>query len=360
MTTGTTTPPDDLRGGRAPTILDLARAANVSKTTASRVLNGAPNVAPDTRARVLDAIRRIDYRVNTSARSLRTTRTFLIGLLVPAIHNDVFGRIAEVLEQELRRDGVGLVIASSGWEREGEHVALESLRQRGVDGLVVSLVDERDRAIAETLATITRPIVLLDREVKGIDADVVLTDERAGVMAAVSHLHALGHRTIGLGHITSAVRPGRESKRAFLRAVRARPDVASAGEVVVEYGDMGREAGHAIAEKLVANGATAILACVPTSVTAGVLERLDELGCSVPRHISVVGFDDSELATVVRPRLTVIGRPLEEISRAASRLITARLRDPRRPPQTSVVQTELLVRESTARPAARTRPKVRT
>src|SRR5690242_600376 len=103
-----TTRPKGTRGGKDPTILDLARAANVSKTTASRVLNGAPNVAPDTRARVLEAIRQIDYRVNTSARSLRTTRTFLVGLLVPAIHNDVFGRIAEVLEQDLRRDGVGL------------------------------------------------------------------------------------------------------------------------------------------------------------------------------------------------------------------------------------------------------------
>ena len=107
------------RQRRDPTILDLARAANVSKTTASRVLNGAPNVAPETRARVLEAIKSIDYRVNTAARSLRTTRTFLVGLLVPAINNDVFGMIAEVLEEELRHDGVGLVIASSGWDARG-------------------------------------------------------------------------------------------------------------------------------------------------------------------------------------------------------------------------------------------------
>src|SRR5438132_2192332 len=102
------------RQRRDPTILDLAHAARVSKTTASRVLNGAPNVAPETRARVLEAIRRIDYRVNAAARSLRTTRTFLVGYLVPAVSNDVFGRIAEVLEEELRQQGVGLVIASSG------------------------------------------------------------------------------------------------------------------------------------------------------------------------------------------------------------------------------------------------------
>ena len=130
--------------GTEPTILDLARAANVSKTTASRVLNGAPNVAPETRARVLAAIERIDYRVNVAARSLRTTRSFLVGYLVPAVANDVFGRFAEVLEEELRHDGVGLVIASSGWDEEGERLALESLRARRVDALVLSLVNDRE------------------------------------------------------------------------------------------------------------------------------------------------------------------------------------------------------------------------
>src|SRR4029079_17258130 len=93
-----------------PTILDLARAASVSKTTASRVLNGSPNVAPETRARVLEAIRRIDYRVNVAARSLRTTRAFLVGYLVPAVSNDVIGRIAEGLEDAPRQEGVSAIL----------------------------------------------------------------------------------------------------------------------------------------------------------------------------------------------------------------------------------------------------------
>ena len=337
-----------------PTILDLARAANVSKTTVSRVLNGAPNVAPDTRARVLEAIKRIDYRVNTAARSLRTTRTFLVGLLVPAINNDVFGLIAEVLEEELRHDGVGLVIASSGWRTQGERVALESLRERRVDALVLSLVSDRDPAIGAILAAITRPIVLLDREVKGIDADVVLTDERSGVAEAVSHLHSLGHRTIGVAHITASVRPGREVGDGFRQAVAAH-GMKSAGEIVVEYGRFGRQAGRELADGLTRNGATAILACVPTSVTAGVLERLSELGLEVPGDISLIAFDDSELASVMRPPLTVIGRPLDKVSRFASRLVTSRLLDPRRRARVELVRMQLLVRGSTAAPPVRVR-----
>ena len=124
----------------------------------------------------------------------------------------------------------------------------------------------------------------------------------------------------------------------------------SAGEIVVEYGHIGRQAGREIADRLTRNGATAILACVPTSVTAGVLERLDELGLAVPNDISLIAFDHSELATVMRPPLTVIGRPLDKVSRFASRLVTARLNDPHRPARVELVGMQLLVRGSTAAP----------
>jgi LacI family transcriptional regulator len=344
--------PEIRNSHRDPTILDLARAANVSKTTASRVLNGAPNVAPETRARVLETIKRIDYHVNVAARSLRTTRSFLVGYLVPAVSNDVFGKFAEVLEEELRRDGVGLVIATSGWDPEGERLALESLRARQVDALVLSLGDDRGQGVGERLRGIGRPLVLIDREVKGIAADVVLTDERNGVRQAIEHLASLGHRRIGAAVINTRVRPGREAL-AGLRAGMAEHGCQSAGEAIVPYPRVDRQMGHEIAEQMVGGGATAIVCAVPTTVTAGVLERLDELDVRVPDDVSVVGFDDSDLASVIRPRLTVIARPLEQVSRHASRLITSRLGGPDRPPRVETVRMHLLVRDSTGPPPAR-------
>jgi LacI family transcriptional regulator, galactose operon repressor len=335
---------------RDPTILDLARAANVSKTTASRVLNGAPNVAPETRARVLAAIKRIDYRVNVAARSLRTTRSFLVGYLVPAVANDVFGRFAEVLEEELRHDGVGLVIASSGWDEEGERLALESLRARRVDALVLSLVNDRDPNIGAFLQSIRQPIVLIDREVKGVSADVVLTDERSGSRDAMEHLAALGHTTVGFATISTSVRPGRESLAGYQTAVDTL-GLRSVGEVIVPYGRVDRQSGHEIAEEMVKEKATAILCCVPTTVTAGVLERLEQLGAEVPRDVSVIGFDDSDLASVMRPHLSVLARPLEQVSRYASRLITSRVINPSLPARVEVVHMRLLARDSTAPPS---------
>jgi LacI family transcriptional regulator len=349
----TSQPPTDKRPrrpeDREATILDVAREASVSKTTASRVLNGSPNVAPATKARVLDAVARLDYRVNTAARSLRTTRSLLVGLLVPAISNDVFGRIAEVLEQELRRDGVGVVIVSSGWDPEGERLALEALVARRVDALVVSLVDERNPLLGDLLASFKRPIVLLDREVPGVAADVVLTDQRAGIREALEHLSSLGHRSVGIATISTDVRPGREAAGAY-EAYATRLGLVSVAEVVVPYDRIDRRSGWNLADAMLAGGATAVLCCVPNSVTAGVLEHLDHHGLSVPGDVSLIAFDESELASVKQPRLTVISRPIDRLARHASRMVESRLADPGLPPRSEVVRMTLEVRGSTAPP----------
>lgn len=337
---------------RESTIHDVARTANVSKTTASRVLNGATNVAPATRARVLDAVREIDYRVNVTARSLRTTRTSLVGLLVPAIVNDVFGRIAEGIEEELRRDDIGLVIASSGWTPAGERIGLESLRQRRADALVLSLVDDSNPEIVSMLTSIACPIVLIDRQVNGFETDAVLTDQRNGVAQAVSHLHALGHRTIGIARHTDLVRPGRECGEAFRRAIAAN-GMTSAGEIIVEYDQVDQHAGRELTNQMLHNGATAIIAAVPLPVTVGIIERLNELGLSVPRDISLIPFNDNVFASIMQPPLTVIARPLDQIARLVCRLVTSRLHDPQRPARVEVVSLQLVVRGSTAAPPTR-------
>ncbi len=345
-------PPDTAAAplpAREPTILDVAREAGISKTTASRVMNGSPNVAPATRARVLDAVSRLDYRVNAAARSLRTTRSFLVGLLVPAISNDVFGRLAEVLEQDLRSEGVGLVIVSSGWAAAGERVALESLRARRVDALVVSLVNDRDPLLGDLLSSVTQPIVLLDREIPGIAADAVLTDQRTGMKEALEHLSSLGHRSVGIATLSSEVRPGRESVAAF-EALVAPLGMEAVGEVVVPYDRIDRRSGWELADRLISGGATGILCCVPNSVTAGVLEHLDRHGLSVPLDVSIVAFDESELASVKQPRLTVITRSIDDVSKFAGRMVVSRLAEPDLPVRTEVVRMRLKIRDSTAPP----------
>jgi LacI family transcriptional regulator len=336
---------------RKATIFDVARAAGVSKTTVSRVLTGSTNVSSRTRARVLDAVDQMDYRVNVAARSLRTARSSLVGLLVPAISNDVFGRIAEVLEEELRREGTGVTIMSSGWSPAGESLALEMLRSRGLDAVVASLVNDRGGAVGDALRSLGVPVILLDREVRCVGTDVVFTDQRSGVQAAVQHLADLGHRSIGFATLTPSVRPGREAAAAFAESVSAL-GLPSLESVVVRYAEVAAQAGWSAAERLVEQGATAILCCVPNSVTAGALEFLRSRGLAVPRDVSLIAFDESELASVKPPRLTVISRPLEEIARHASRMVTTRLASPDLPPRVAIVQMTLHVQDSTSPPRA--------
>ncbi len=151
---------------------------------------------------------------------------------------------------------------------------------------MLSLVDDCDPQISSVLASIACPIVLLDREVNGFEADAVLTDQRSGVAQAIAHLHALGHRTVGIARHTDLVRPGRECGEAFRQAIAAN-GMTSAGEIVIEYDHVGRDAGREITDRLTRNGATAILAAVPLPVTAGIFERLDELGLhGAGRHLA--------------------------------------------------------------------------
>jgi len=328
----------------------VAREAGVSKSTVSRVLNGSPHVAGETRDRVREIVARLDFRANAAARGLRTTKSSLVGLLLPAINNDVFSRVAEVIEEDLRREGVGLVIVSSGWDAEGERLALEALRARRVDALVLSIVNDRDARLAELLASIPRPIVLIDREIAGCARDTALTDLRSGVREALEHLAALGHRSVGIATISLDVLPGREVRSEFEASV-ARLGLNAASKLVVPYHRIDRRSGWEIAEHMLAAGASAILCCVPNTVTAGVLEYLDEHGVAIPRDLSIVAFDESELASVKKPQLTVIFRPIDDLARFASRMVASRLAEPELPPRVEVVRTSLRVRNSTAAPA---------
>lgn len=333
---------------RKRTILDIAAATGVSKTTVSRVLNGAHRVAPETRARVLDAIERSGYHVNRAARTLRTTRTALVGLLVPQIDNEVFGQIAERLDEGLRGSEVDLMITSSGWSVDNELRSLEALESRGVEAIVAALVTDRDARIAARLRELRCPLVLLDREVRGVSSDAVLIDQRPGLDQAFERLANLGHRSVGLLSMTDSTRPGREMVAAY-RAGVERHGLRDERELVSlsDFGD--REAGIRAADQVLGAGATAIIMIGSMSLVAGLFERLEATGVRVPEDLSVILYTDSPLASVKRPRLSVIARPVDEVGRLAARLVLARIeRGDTTPLRVEVVRTRLVDRESTA------------
>ncbi|MDW5596929.1 LacI family DNA-binding transcriptional regulator [Conexibacter stalactiti] len=343
---------NDPNGGRqrGVTIIDIARAAGTSKTTVSRVLNGEAGVAPATRTHVTNVAARLGYRANTAARSLRTRSSALIGFLVPHL-NEVFSQQAERLSNELRRHQVDLVISTSGWDPDAEVEIVERMASRGVDALVLSLTSDRNPDVARLLRTLDPALVLLDREVRGISADTVLTDQSGGVEGAVAHLVELGHERIGLISMTDVTRPGREVPAAWRRGGQ-RAGLAFGPELNVALPHFDAASGATAAGALLRAGATAVIACVPEAAIAGMLFDLRDRGISIPGDLSLVGYHEPILASAKEPRIAAITRDYGEMGAIAGRLAITRLANRELRPRVETVQTGFLPGSSTAPPRA--------
>lgn len=231
---------------------------------------------------------------------------------MPAINNEVFGEIAERLEEALAGEGISPAITSSGWTLEGELRALDVFESRSVDAMVVVVVNERDPRIAERLAKFGPPLVLLDRQVRGIKGDAVMTDHRTGLDQCIEHLARLGHKRIGIRTATDLTRPGREQFAAYHAAI-TRLDLSTDAKLVVRNDTYNHEAGRQTAEALLGAQATAIIVCATVPVVAGALEFLHDKQIRIPEALSFVEYTDSELANMHVPRLSVILRPIADV-----------------------------------------------
>lgn len=335
---------------RQLTIHDIARAAGVSKSTVSRVISGHQSVAPETRTAVLQTVQNLGYLVNSAARSLRTTKSALVGLLVPAINHVVFAEIAERLDESLREQGITLAITSSGWDVEAELAALEALVSRRVDALVVALINDRSPRVGALLREVAIPIVLLDREVRGLRADGVFTDHRTGLREAVHHLAELGHRRIAMLSLPATIRPGREALAGYSSAIR---ELGLDVDPRLQHELSNDREMLGVGPVLDAGATAIIIGSGATGAVARILGELERRSVVIPGDLSIVAVDESDLATLVRPRLTTVTRSTAEIGRLASRLVTNRLAGPTVPARIETVVSRLVVRESTGQPIRR-------
>ncbi|CAN5537369.1 LacI family DNA-binding transcriptional regulator [soil metagenome] len=328
-------PPVPADNGRPPTILELAAASGVSKATVSRVLNGSPRVATETRARVLDAIEALGFPVNRAARSLRTSRTGLVGMLVPVI--SVFGRIVEELDRELAAAGFSILLtASRRRHTERDLEAIDVLVGRGVDALVLAPSHDRDPELARALGRVRTPIVLLDREVRGISADALYVDQRPGISGALEHLVGEGRRRIGILTRDDKTRPGRQILARYHEGC-ARLGLAADAALVAGFDDLDRRTARDGVDALMAAGADAIIATGTMEHTATVLERLSEQHVAVPRDLGLVIYGYVGGSSIGSPGLPTVGYPVDRIAQATFRLLLPRLSGSDAPPRVEVV-----------------------
>ena len=325
------------------TIEDVAARSGVSTATVSRVLSGSAPARPETRERVLAAARELDYRPSGIARALKRRETMTLGLLVTDITNPFYPQIVRAVEAAAHERGYGIVLANGGDDagRELEH--LDLLIERRVDGIVV-VSSRMTRRHARRLHGMTVPVVLVNDTVAGSGLPTVTTAHRHGARLATEHLIRLGHQRIG--HIGAPADQAASGQRR--QGVRDALRRARLGEPLVAIGDGGVAGGARATEALIGADITGIVAY--NDLTAiGALRALRRAGIGVPEAMSVVGFDDIDLAAWTDPPLTTVRQPTDALGRWAvehlAELLAGRSTAGATPPV--LLEPELVVREST-------------
>lgn len=334
----------------AVTLKDIARAAGVNASTASRCLSGFQGVNEGTRKKVLQAAAEMNYRPNRVARGLVTGRSHTIALLISDIRNPFFAELARGAEDAANAAGSDLILCNSDFDAAKEMNYLRSLSEKRVDGILLSSVASLRRTQLKTLADLHVPIILLNKPDIRTEFSTVCADNYEGGRLAGSHLAQSGHRTIA--HLTGPRHHGNltERSRGFLAALKA----ARVPEALVFHGQHGFSGGHDLARTVFEQHpeVTAIFAG-NDAMAFGVGLAAMELNLKIPGDVSLIGFDNVGLAQVVHPPLTTISAPKYEIGQAAvETLLKLVQRGSGQPPEQRILGVELVVRKSCGPPRA--------
>lgn len=337
---------NDRRRSAAVTIHDVAERAGVSVATVSRVLNGKVPVREETSRQVLEVARSLHYVPNTAARALSIRRSHTIGILLPDVHGDFFSEVIRGIDLAARRAGYHLLVSGSHNDRDELAAVLQAMRGR-VDGLIVMSPDVRKTALPDAAAD--QPVVLLNSVAE--DADVITIDNFGGALAMTRYLSRLGHRRIAFVKGPEENADASERLRGYREAMResgaARPELETAG-------DFSEQAGYDAAVRLLhaPERPTAIFAA-NDSMAVGVLAGVTAQELSVPRDISVAGFDDIPIARYLAPPLTTIKVDIAELGRRAFEVVFELIGgEAPRTVRRECIPVSLVVRRSCSEPAA--------
>jgi LacI family transcriptional regulator, galactose operon repressor len=308
------------RGEQVTTISDIAKRASVGIGTVSRVLSGKGSVSEKTRLRVLKVMSELNYRPNSVARSLATRQTNSIGLMLPEFHGRYFGRLIMAAESNLREDGRHIMIASGVGGVSEELAAIEHLRGLECDGLILYSTEISDAALVSLIQSYPN-VALINRFIEDVAAHCFKVDHYEGGVLAARRLLAGGHTAIAC--ITGPRRKADAMERqAGFEAELKKAGIPSAKLIKLE-GHYNYESGALCMERLwlTRKGRFTAVFCGNDEMAVGALFKLIELGGRVPDEVSIIGYDNAQLACHTYPKLTTIAHPMEDIAISAANYI---------------------------------------
>ena len=333
-----------------PTIHDVARLANVSPATVSKVLRGIGAVKADNVARIHEAVRELGFRIDPLAANLRRSQRSIVGLIVPDFRNPFFGSMVAAFERLAEGSGYRLVAVSTVENREREASQIEALLDWRVAGLIVVPMEETPAAETsirdQNVAT-----VLLDRVPDETRFDKVGVNNFEASAAVIRHLVHLGHRSVLIGS-SSLERTNMRDRMRGVMAAAAQAGIADGIEVVACGFDVASSM-EAMAERFARGDLPTAAFALFSPATLAILREVERRGLTVPADLSVVGFDDVEWMQVTHPPVAAVIQPIEEIAQAAWTQLMQRLATPGGEPHAFEVLCQLDFRGSVAPPTRR-------
>ncbi len=335
---------------KLPTLHEVAKRAGVGTTTVSRVINGVEHVEPQTLARVERAIKELGYLPNHAARVLKGHRTRTVGLVVPSIADPFFSSCAEVLQGIARRHECLLIVMATHNEKSMERDAVNTLMQHRVDGFIIAPSDSESGELCSLLMRASVPIVALDRPVAGAVVPSVVADNFVGAQHATRHLIAHGYKKIACLTGEMNLFTIRERVRGYQAAMAAANLKVLLHTSIHDYASCE----NAIAKMLRQPGSLDAVFTLKNSTTVDAFQALLQLRVPVPQKVAIIGYDDFQLAGTVRPAITVVQQPIQELAQTAGQLLFRHLNGaavsakpaPTGTQKPVVLKTSLLIRES--------------
>lgn len=335
---------------RPPTIVDVAAAAGVSRSTASRAMVNHPEVSKKTRAKVAKIAEELGYSPNPLAKAMLSGRTHTLGVILADVENPFFAQALRAITDTARESGFDVILANTDEHDDAERAAVQLMLQKRVDGIILSPANQLEinhlqRAAAKV------PLVLIDRKIPALQADTVVVDNFTAAYQAVAHLTDLGHRRIAVA--SNASRPSDsvpyissiserfDGVRAALRSadISPQPEDFWIGGWTFPISD----AATARFEK---DGPTAVLA-TDSLVALSALAAARNAGLRIPDDLSVITFDSSPWSEAFEPALSVVSQPVRELGTLAAQMVIQRVNGLDDPAREVQLPSTLIARRST-------------